>query len=56
MIPGSEWLKQNATIRNPNKRLTQPVDVANVAYLLCRAEAHWINGAIIPVDGGERIA
>ena len=56
MIPGSEWLKQNATIRNPNKRLTQPVDVANVAYLLCREEAHWINGAIIPVDGGERIA
>ncbi|MEL7119864.1 MAG: SDR family oxidoreductase [Bacteroidota bacterium] len=56
MIPGSELLKQNAAIRNPNKRLTRPEDVANVAYLLCREEAHWINGAIIPVDGGERIA
>jgi enoyl-[acyl-carrier protein] reductase III len=54
MIPGSEHLKANATIRNPFHRLTTPEDVANVVYLLTRDEAAWINGAIIPVDGGEK--
>ena len=55
MIPGSDYLKSNAVFRNPFHRLTQPEDVANAIYLLCRREADWINGAIIPVDGGERI-
>lgn len=54
LIPGSEHLKMNAVLRNPFKRLTQPEDVANVIYLLCREEAKWINGAVIPVDGGEQ--
>lgn len=53
MIPGHEHLIGNALIRNPFKRLTQPEDVANVIFLLSRPEAAWINGAIIPVDGGE---
>jgi NAD(P)-dependent dehydrogenase (short-subunit alcohol dehydrogenase family) len=42
--------------RNPFGRLTRPEDVADVVSLLCMDEAHWINGAIIRVDGGERIA
>ena len=54
LIPGSEHLKLNAAMRNPFKRLTTPDDVANVIYLLSRDEAKWINGAVIPVDGGER--
>lgn len=54
MIPGSEHLKANAIVRNPFHRLTTPEDVANVVYLLSRDEAAWINGAIIPVDGGEK--
>lgn len=54
IIPGSEHLKANATIRNPFHRLTTPEDVANVVYLLSRDEAAWINGAIVPVDGGEK--
>jgi enoyl-[acyl-carrier protein] reductase I len=54
MIPGSAHLKANAMIRNPFHRLTTPEDVANVVYLLSRDEAAWINGAIIPVDGGEK--
>lgn len=53
MIPNSEKIKAIATKRNPNKRLTTPEDVANVVYLLCQPEAKWINGSIIPVDGGE---
>jgi enoyl-[acyl-carrier protein] reductase I len=55
MIPGSEQLKQAARERNPYQRLTTPEDVANVVYLMCTEEAKWINGAIIPVDGGEKI-
>lgn len=54
MIPGSEHIKANTQIRNPFSRLTTPDDVANVVYLLSRDEAAWINGAIIPVDGGEK--
>lgn len=55
MIPNSDQLKLHAALRNPLGRLTTPEDVANVVYLLTRPESAWINGAIIPVDGGERI-
>ena len=55
MIPGSEELKKLALARNPLGRLTLPEDVANVVYLLTLPDARWINGAIIPVDGGESI-
>lgn len=54
MIPGQETLKAQATFKNPFRRLTTPQDVANAVYLMCRDEAAWINGAIIPVDGGEK--
>lgn len=55
LIPGSDKIKEHTLKRNPFKRLTTPQDVANVAYLLCKEEAKWINGAVIPVDGGEHI-
>lgn len=56
MIPGNAHLKAQARTRNPFGRLTEPADVANVIYLLSLPEAAWINGAIIRVDGGERIS
>jgi enoyl-[acyl-carrier protein] reductase I len=56
MIPGSEAMLKFAEKRNPFKKLTTVQDVANVVHLLCTDEAAWINGAVIPVDGGERIA
>ncbi|MDW3650737.1 MAG: SDR family oxidoreductase [Bacteroidia bacterium] len=56
MIPSSDILKLNAAVRNPFQRLTLPADVANALYLLCTDEAAWINGAVIPVDGGEKNA
>lgn len=56
MIPGSDHLKAQARIRNPFGRLTTPQDVANAIYLLSLPEAAWINGAIIRVDGGERVS
>lgn len=55
MIPGSEHLLEKARARNPLGRITQPEDIANAIYLLCQPEAQWINGALIPVDGGESL-
>lgn len=52
-IPDSDRLLELATRRNPLGRTTKPEDVAAVIYLLCLDEASWINGSIIPVDGGE---
>lgn len=54
-IPGSDRIKEIAKLRNPFGRLTKVEDVANVVYLLCTKEAAWINGTILPVDGGEHI-
>ncbi|SFD76015.1 enoyl-[acyl-carrier protein] reductase I [Chitinophaga sp. CF118] len=56
MIPGSEQLINHDKNRNPFHRLTTPEDVANVVYLLCKDEAAWISGTIIPVDGGSHIS
>lgn len=55
MIPGSKELIDHTLKRNPYKRLTTPEDVANVVYLLMKDEAKWINGTIIPVNGGEHL-
>jgi len=55
-IPGSEKIIEHSLKRNPFKRLTNPEDIANVVYLLCKDEAAWINGCVIPVDGGEHIS
>jgi len=55
MIPGSEEIKEYTKKRNPFKRLTTPEVVANVVTLLCQDEASWINGCVIPVDGGEHL-
>lgn len=55
MIPGSDQMKDFASAKNPFGRITTAEDVANVVYLLCKDEAAWINGAVIPVDGGESI-
>ena len=55
-IPGSAHLKAQARARNPFGRLTTPLDVACVIYLLARDEAAWINGEVIRVDGGEHIS
>jgi enoyl-[acyl-carrier protein] reductase I len=55
MIPGADQLLAYSEQRNPLARLTTPEDVANAVYLLCKDEAAWINGAVIPVNGGEHL-
>lgn len=54
-IPGSGKILEFNQNRNPFKRLTTPEDVANVVSLLADDRANWINGSVIPVDGGERL-
>lgn len=54
-IPGSAKILEESEKRNPSGRLTTAQDVARVVHWLGKAEAAWINGAIIPVDGGESI-
>jgi len=55
MIPGIGELAEESKRRNPFGRLTQPEDVGRAVSLLVKEEALWINGAVIPVDGGESI-
>lgn len=55
MIPGNDELVAHAEKRNPFKRLTQAEDIAKAVYLLCKDEAAWINGCVIPVNGGEHL-
>ncbi len=56
LIPGSHHLMASAKKRNPFKRLTNPMDVANVIATLVMEETAWVNGNIIRVDGGEHIS
>jgi len=38
--------------KQPSRRMTLPEEIAELALWLCRREAHNLNGAAIPVDGG----
>ncbi len=53
IIPGYARWAQEALRRNPAGRLTTPEDVAVVLVALADPAVTWINGATIPVDGGE---
>lgn len=56
LIPGSDRMKAGARLKNPLGRLTTTADVADFICLLATDEARWVNGAIVRVDGGERVA
>lgn len=43
---------KQAQAANPNGRLGQPWEIARVVVFLCEDGSSFINGAIIPVDGG----
>jgi NAD(P)-dependent dehydrogenase (short-subunit alcohol dehydrogenase family) len=43
---------KNTAKRNPTGRLATPEDIANAALYLASDEASFVNGVILPVDGG----
>jgi NAD(P)-dependent dehydrogenase (short-subunit alcohol dehydrogenase family) len=55
LIPGHEKLMEIARLRNPNRRLTTPEDVARSIAVLCHPATYWMTGNTIHVDGGENI-
>jgi len=55
-IPGNEAIVAKAQRRNPTDRLTSTHDIAVTIRALCDPEIERINGAVIVVDGGERIS
>lgn len=54
-IPGYEKIMEIARLRNPNKRLTQPEDVARTIAALCHPATYWLTGNTLHVDGGENV-
>jgi enoyl-[acyl-carrier protein] reductase III len=52
-IPGNDKMIDEATARNPHRRLTRTDDVAEAIATLCLAGTHWVTGNVIGVDGGE---
>jgi enoyl-[acyl-carrier protein] reductase III len=54
-IPGYEKVLETARQRNPNRRLTQPEDVARCIAALCHPATYWLTGNTLHVDGGENI-
>ena len=55
MIPNHQEIIDYSLLRNPYQRLTLPEDVANVVFLMTMKESGWINGTVIPVNGGEHL-
>lgn len=54
-IPGYEKIMEVARQRNPNRRLTQPEDVARCIAALCHPATYWLTGNTLHVEGGENI-
>ena len=48
-IPGYEKIMEVARQRNPNRRLTQPEDVARCIAALCHPATYWLTGNTLHV-------
>jgi 3-hydroxybutyrate dehydrogenase len=51
-IPEQEVIETVMLTRSTIKRLIEPTEVAELAVYLCSAEASYITGASLPIDGG----
>ena len=49
-----EAVKQRLAAANPMGRYGEPEEVAAVVAYLCSDDASYLNGAILPIDGGSR--
>jgi NAD(P)-dependent dehydrogenase (short-subunit alcohol dehydrogenase family) len=47
--------EQEMGSKNPRRRLGQPEDIEGIIGFLCSAAGSYINGAVIPVDGGAHL-
>ena len=47
--------KARVLARTPMGKLGEPLDVANAALFLASAQAKYITGIVLPVDGGNSI-
>ncbi|MEO8129849.1 MAG: SDR family oxidoreductase [Bryobacteraceae bacterium] len=45
-------MRQQLNQRQPIGRLGQPMEIANLALYLSSQEAGFVNGSVIPIDGG----
>ena len=52
LSPGTDELVRNEV---PMKRLGSPNEVAEVVSFLCSAKASYVNGAEIPINGGQHL-
>jgi len=52
IAPGKEKVRAELIARQPIGRLGTPEDIASLVRYLCSKEAEFINGAVIPIDGG----
>lgn len=51
VLSDPEWLR-SVLACTPTGRIGTPADVASAVSFLCSEEAGWINGAVLPLDGG----
>jgi NAD(P)-dependent dehydrogenase (short-subunit alcohol dehydrogenase family) len=49
-------VKERLTVANPMRRLGTPEDIAHVVAFLCSDASSYLNGQVLHVDGGHRIA
>jgi enoyl-[acyl-carrier-protein] reductase (NADH) len=54
-IPNSDKMIDVALKKNPNNRLTSPIDVAKAIATISNLDSTWISGGIIHCDGGESV-
>ncbi len=54
-IPNSKKIIDNAIQRNPQKKLTQPGEIADFIVDNYKRDSHWMTGNIINLDGGESV-
>lgn len=51
-LKANEVLLKKILDRTPLGRLGKPAEIGQVVAFLCSPAAYWINGAVLPVDGG----
>jgi NAD(P)-dependent dehydrogenase (short-subunit alcohol dehydrogenase family) len=52
LSPGTDEIVQRGI---PMRRLGKPEEVASIIYLLCTAQASYVNGAEIHINGGQHV-